>query len=203
MDNSPQDDPQRGGDAKTSTQRAGPNIWVLLLFIGVMGVALLTIPWDRKSIVPYSFFLEQIRQDNILYVKLGQSDGTGQFKEPPEKAPEFDREGKRKEVTEKDAKYHKHFRVILPSDSQSRGVLTKLLGEKNVRYENEPPSNALLVFYMLVLLVPLALFAFFWFSYRRTRDQMMGGGFLAGFSKSPAKRYEGIQQPVTFADVLT
>ncbi len=57
------------------------------------------------------------------------------------------------------------------------------------------------MFYMLVLLVPLALFAFFWFSYRRTRDQMMGGGFLMGFSKSPAKRYEAVSQPVTFKDV--
>ena len=59
----------------------------------------------------------------------------------------------------------------------------------------------LLMFYMLVLLVPLALLAFFWFSYRRTRDQMMGGGFLTGFSKSPAKRYEAVAQPVTFQDV--
>ena len=30
---------------------------------------------------------------------------------------------------------------------------------------------------------------------------MMGGGFLTGFSKSPAKRYEAVAQPVTFNDV--
>ncbi len=57
------------------------------------------------------------------------------------------------------------------------------------------------MFYMAVLLVPLVLFGFFWFSYRRSRDQMMGGGFLSGFSKSPAKLYEAVQQPITFADV--
>jgi cell division protease FtsH len=30
---------------------------------------------------------------------------------------------------------------------------------------------------------------------------MMGGGFLTGFSKSPAKRYEASKQPITFKDV--
>ena len=90
---------------------------------------------------------------------------------------------------------------MLPRDGESRGKLTALLNEKKIPFENETPSNALLMFYMLVLLVPLALLAFFWFSYRRTRDQMMGGGFLTGFSKSPAKRYEAVAQPVTFQDV--
>jgi cell division protease FtsH len=32
-------------------------------------------------------------------------------------------------------------------------------------------------------------------------DQMMGGGFLTGFSKSPAKRYEPSGQTITFKDV--
>ena len=81
------------------------------------------------------------------------------------------------------------------------GTLAALLEQEKTPYDIEPPSNALLMFYMVVLLVPLALFAFFWFSYRRTRDQMMGAGFLSGFSKSPARRYEAVQQPVTFKDV--
>ena len=33
------------------------------------------------------------------------------------------------------------------------------------------------------------------------REQMMGGGFLSGFSKSAAKRYEASQQSVSFKDV--
>jgi cell division protease FtsH len=40
-----------------------------------------------------------------------------------------------------------------------------------------------------------------WMMLRRTRDQVMGGGLLGGFTKSPAKRYEQSTQPVTFADV--
>ncbi|MGH9314233.1 MAG: ATP-dependent zinc metalloprotease FtsH, partial [Vicinamibacterales bacterium] len=50
----------------------------------------------------------------------------------------------------------------------------------------------------------MSLFLFFgiWMMFRRTRDQFMGaGGMLTGFGKSPAKRYEGAKQPITFADV--
>jgi cell division protease FtsH len=48
----------------------------------------------------------------------------------------------------------------------------------------------------------VALIAGLWFMFRRTRDQMLGGGLLSGFSKSPARRYEtGSQTVTTFADV--
>ena len=199
MENSSTDDPKRRGDGKPSLRRTGPNIWVLLLFVGIMAAALLTMQGGRKSLIQYSFFLDQLRNENILEVQIGENEATGLFVTPPPKPSYFDRDGKLK--TDKGETLSKNFRVVLPRDSESRGKLTALLDEEKVRYENEPPSNALLMFYMLVLLVPLALFAFFWFSYRRTRDQMMGGGFLSGFSKSPAKRYEAVQQPITFADV--
>jgi cell division protease FtsH len=54
---------------------------------------------------------------------------------------------------------------------------------------------------MVLLFLPLGLFLFFWLSMRRARSDMMGAGFLSGFSRSPAKRYEGVKQPVTFKDV--
>ncbi|HEV3136979.1 MAG TPA: ATP-dependent zinc metalloprotease FtsH, partial [Pirellulales bacterium] len=44
-------------------------------------------------------------------------------------------------------------------------------------------------------------FGFVYVMFRRARDQFMGGGILGGFSKSPAKRYETTNKPVTFADV--
>ncbi|MFO7906833.1 MAG: AAA family ATPase, partial [Pirellulaceae bacterium] len=163
-----------------------------------MIVALLTIQGERKSTIQYSFFLDQIRDGNVLEVQLGEAEATGEFKAAPDKPPPAD--GKKDQAAE-DEKLHKHFRVVLPRGSESRDALTALLDEEDIPFGHDPPSNTLMMLYMLVLLVPLALFAFFWFSYRRTRDQMLGGGFLSGFSKSPAKRYEAVQQPVTFADV--
>jgi cell division protease FtsH len=198
MANSQQDERRRGGDGTPPLRRAGPNLWIILLLIGVMAAVLFTIQREPTSSIQYSFFLGQIRKGNVLYVRLGETDATGQFKDPPQEADRFDKAGKRIQGTEK---LHKHFRTVLPRDSESRGKLTALLDEQGIPYSHEPPSNALLFFYMVMLLVPLALFAFFWFSYRRTRDQMMGAGFLSGFSKSPARRYEGVQQPITFKDV--
>ncbi|MGM0486286.1 MAG: ATP-dependent zinc metalloprotease FtsH [Planctomycetota bacterium] len=198
MENSSRNEPRRTEDGKPSLRRTSPNIWVLLLFIGVMIVALLTIQGERKSTIQYSFFLDQIRDGNVLEVQLGEAEATGEFKAAPDKPPPAD--GKKDQAAE-DEKLHKHFRVVLPRGSESRDALTALLDEEDIPFGHDPPSNTLMMLYMLVLLVPLALFAFFWFSYRRTRDQMLGGGFLSGFSKSPAKRYEAVQQPVTFADV--
>ncbi|MHB0958990.1 MAG: ATP-dependent zinc metalloprotease FtsH [Pirellulaceae bacterium] len=200
MENSSRDKRAPAGASKAVVRRPGPNIWILLVIFGVMAVALLVVPGQRHSTIPYSFFLEQIQKGNVDYVQLGEQDATGPFREPPSEPDHFDRTGK---LVKGDAKkkLNKHFRVVLPRDGESRGKLTALLDEKEIPFENEPPSNALLMFYMLMLLVPLALLGFFWFSYRRTRDQMMGGGFLTGFSKSPAKRYEAVAQPVTFQDV--
>jgi cell division protease FtsH len=198
MANSPQEDGQRRGDGKPPVRRGGPNLWVILLFIGVMAAVLFTIQREPTSSIQYSFFLEQIRNGNVLHVRLGEAEAVGQFKTPPVESDTFDKEGKR---VKGEAELRKHFRVVLPRDSDSRGKLTALLEQQGVPYDIDPPSNALLIVYMMMLLVPLALFAFFWFSYRRSRDQMMGAGFLSGFSKSPAKRYEAVQQPITFKDV--
>ena len=57
------------------------------------------------------------------------------------------------------------------------------------------------ILYLIAVFLPLGLLLFFWISYRRSRDQFMGGGFLSGFSKSPAKRYEPSDQTMTFQDV--
>ena len=59
-------------------------------------------------------------------------------------------------------------------------------------------TGMLLVVYVLVT---VGLFAGLWFMFRRTRDSFFGGGLLGGFSKSPARRYETGDQPVTFDDV--
>jgi ATP-dependent Zn protease len=64
----------------------------------------------------------------------------------------------------------------------------------------EPNDNTLMIL-MAYFLVPALLFFGLWIMIRRTRDQVMGGGILSGFAKSPAKRYETNKKPVTFADV--
>ena len=50
-------------------------------------------------------------------------------------------------------------------------------------------------------MAPIAILIFFWISYRRSQSQFMNGGFLSGFGKSNAKRYDQDEEPVTFKDV--
>ncbi|NLX56037.1 MAG: ATP-dependent zinc metalloprotease FtsH [Planctomycetaceae bacterium] len=200
MENSSRDSRKPGGELKAAIRRPGPNVWVLLVIVGIMAIALIFAQGPRRSTIPYSFFLEQIEQNNVVFVQIGSQDANGVFQQPPPEFDWIDREGKPKQG-DPQKQLQKHFRVVLPQEGESRQQLIDLLRSKGIKLEIEPPSNALVMFYMFVLLVPLALFAFFWFSYRRTRDQMMGGGFLMGFSKSPAKRYEAVSQPVTFKDV--
>jgi cell division protease FtsH len=59
----------------------------------------------------------------------------------------------------------------------------------------------MMTIWLIAIFLPMALLVYIWISYRRSRDQMMGGGFLTGFSKSPAKRYEPSEQTITFRDV--
>ncbi|HBO46220.1 MAG TPA: cell division protein FtsH [Planctomycetaceae bacterium] len=53
----------------------------------------------------------------------------------------------------------------------------------------------------LYLLFPIGLLVVIWIMFRRTRDQFLGGGVLAGFTKSPARRYESGEKQITFDDV--
>ena len=187
------------GEGKAGVRRPGPNIWVLLAIFGTLALALFVLPGQGRTTIPYSKFIEQIEKDNIELVQLGDQEATGVFRVKTTEPDRVDRNGKL--VPGDPKKTIENFRVVLPRDGDSRGKLTDLLRDKKIYVENEPQSNALIMFYLLLLVVPIALLAFFWFSFRRTRDQMMGGGFLTGFSKSPAKRYEAVAQPVTFNDV--
>jgi len=200
MDNSSRESRKPTSDARPPFRRPGPNLWVLLAIIGVMAMAVLLWRGPQQSTIDYSFFIEQVKQGNVLFVQMGDVEASGLFQTRPPEPPKYNRQGERVEP-DPNKKLFQHFRVVLPRSDGARDELNELLQRQQVEIRNEPPSNALVMFYMLLLVVPLALFAFFWFSYRRTRDQMMGGGFLMGFSKSPAKRYEAVAQPVTFKDV--
>ena len=178
------------GESKTGIRRPGPNVWVLLAIFGTLALALFVLPSQGRSTISYSYFIEQIEKDNIESVQLGDQEATGAFLEEPVEPEYRDRNGKLVPGDPK-KKLKKNFRVVLPRDGDSRGKLTDLLRNKKIHFENEPQSNALIMFYLLLLVVPIALLAFFWFSFRRTRDQMMGGGFLTGFSKSRAQALRG------------
>ena len=200
MEKSSKEGEKNGAGRRSALRRGSPNLWLLLGLLVVIAVMFLSRQGPARSVIPYYFFIEQIAARNVDSVQLGEQDAEGIFKAAPLGPVETAAEGKEK--TEEPKRLHKHFRVVLIRNQQSQEQLRRLLESNAVRYSAAPSSDtALLTVWLIAILLPVALFVFLWFSFRRTRDQIMGGGFLSGFSKSPAKRYEASQQAISFKDV--
>jgi cell division protease FtsH len=207
MEKNPRDERRPSDEGQPTPRRGSPNLWLIFTLLAVLGFFLLLNSGPQRDDVTYDFFLSQIRNGNVLQLRIGEYAAEGVFREPPPRPPTLDvKTGKFEEAvdpkTGEPMLLRQHFRVVLPHrNERALGEMTALLEEHQVRWTNAPPDNSLVILYGILLLVPLVLFFFFWMSYRRSRDQLMGGGFLSGFSKSPAKRYEATRQPITFADV--
>ena len=97
--------------------------------------------------------------------------------------------------------------VVIP-DSEGTSDLKKLLdgrkdekGFEKIPYQYLPQDSTASVILFIAIMAPIAILIFFWISYRRSQNQFMGGGFLSGFGKSNAKRYDQDEEPITFKDV--
>jgi cell division protease FtsH len=101
-------------------------------------------------------------------------------------------------LKDKELKFH----VNLAPSSQRINALEEQLIAQNVKYRVEQPMDPTSTFMIYALAIPLVIMAVMWLSVRRSQSQIFGGGgFLSGFTRSPAKRYEGAKQPITFKDV--
>jgi cell division protease FtsH len=191
---------QRSGDDKPRGRRFGTSTWVLLLILAGILVLMVVNQQPDASPIKLSFLYEQIEAGNVSNLVIGDYEARGRFLTPPEKPAETDDEGK--VITHKEKTYKKNFRVSLPREDESRAKVLDSALKKNLDVTIAPSSDQLMgIVWMVLLMLPIALFVFFWISMRRARSDIMGSGFLSGFSRSPAKRYEGMKQPITFKDV--
>ncbi|WP_231691269.1 ATP-dependent zinc metalloprotease FtsH [Aureliella helgolandensis] len=154
--------------------------------------------------VDYGFFLRQLEGQNIQTLEVNGATAIGTFKVPPEKPAEYNAEGERivpKEDSGEPAKMGRKFFVQLPEGANDRiDLAAEEQPNLNLRYSNANPMQYLTLF--LLFGVPIILLIVVWMMFRRTRDQIMGGGgFLSSFSRSTAKRYEPSDKQTTFADV--
>jgi cell division protease FtsH len=151
---------------------------------------------DERSTISYGVFRQQLEEGNIERVTAQGNVIRGEFADPPpdpEATPGDD--GRR-------PKLHKKFRTTLPMGNVLESPLDqKLLGELGANYNAQPPTDNTGLLLGVYLLVTVLLFAGVWFMFRRARDQVLGGGLMGSFSKSPARRYEATAKPITFDDV--
>jgi cell division protease FtsH len=188
-----------------SPQRRSGNTWMIFL---VLFIAIALMFYDReepRSEIKASFFKEQLDKNNIQSVRIAPLRVLGTFKttvNAPQSADSAPSVATGK--AEKPEQLLKKFYFVRPAgDAYAAKLVSELeAAEGDVEYGFDSPDNtAELLSWMLMigLLVGLPLFLFF--TLRKTRNDIMGGGFLSGFSKSPAKRYEATDQAITFDDV--
>ncbi|MDY0165750.1 MAG: ATP-dependent zinc metalloprotease FtsH [Thermoguttaceae bacterium] len=169
---------------------------MLLVLALVVGILFFNQGTDARSKIAYGVFREQLREGNIAKVEVQGDTLRGEFVTPPP-----DPEGK----TDSDGKtvgLHKRFITTLPSGNVLGSPLDEeLLKQLGDNYRATQPTDGTVWFFAANILIVILLFAALWFMFRRARDQVLGGGLMSGFSKSPARRYELGDRPVTFADV--
>ncbi|QDS93728.1 ATP-dependent zinc metalloprotease FtsH [Roseimaritima multifibrata] len=203
MENTSEKKKRDGGDEGSGGNRRGNNALLLMLvFATVLGIMYFNRSVQRDSIT-YSFFQSELDRGNIESVEIGTTYIYGQFKTPPppEKKPgKSDQDAKSDDGTP--TKLRKEFVTNRLPDDGSLTELKAELKEKGVVVDAIPPDNTIeILSFLMIIGLPLAIIGFFIYTLRRSRGDMMGGGFLSGFSKSPAKRFEMSEQAITFKDV--
>jgi len=210
MSNAPQD-PQ----SENPPRRGSMNLWFFVIFLLVLGMFYVS-AFNTADKIDKSAFENYVVGNRVARVDIGDNRLTGKFNDPPPIKPKTPAKseaaakkqtGNGKQAAEKSAseektdRYRQDFIVYLGTSDESREKLEVFLRDHHVPFGHLPPNNSMNILWMFFLLLPIGILLFFWISYRRSRDQMMGGGFLSGFSKSPAKRYDTGEEKITFKDV--
>ncbi len=192
---------------KSPARPRGPGYWILALLLVAVAVLLLPGTWEKKSHVDLWFFEEQLAEDNIREVIfVGKSELQGTFRERPDAPPKYNDDNvlePQLDRNEKQIRLHENFVVSLEgiSDDRRHSIETQCR-ELGVRQSNKTAKDPAAIFILLIYIaLPIMLIVFLWTMYRRSRDPLSGGGFLSGFSRSPAKRFEGTPEATTFDDV--
>jgi len=194
-------DGKEGGDENPRPKLPG----FLLLFAIVGAVFLLwnffNSPENHGKKVLYSFFLEQLEDDNVLSFRQEGLTITGKWKEQPlrpltlEEQVEVSKGGKPPLNREKiELEYNT---VLSPLEDRT---LIDRLEEHGVI--NEPIDSSPGLFTSLLFgIVPLILILVMFLLIMRRSSDPFGGGMFGSFTRSPAKRFKAAAQQTTFNDV--
>ncbi len=199
--NDPQNE-QQAARASNATRNAPPNKMLVFFVIGflVVGVFLtMSRSVGSKKPITWGEFLQKLAANEILEFNQQSTIGTGKMEELT--AQPGDAENAMSKVV-KTTDFTVHVPLSALADPNLDKRLFDKLGEKYSASSPTDYSNTVtIVSFLLTVGIVVAIF----YMFRRTRDQMMGGGVggLPGFARSPAKRYdiEGTQRPTTFEDV--
>jgi cell division protease FtsH len=165
-------------------------MWLLIVVSIVVLLVVFAGDRKRQSKITWGMFRDQLEEGegNIAEAHSQGMRIYGKFKEPP---PDPKKPGE---------KLREEFETTVPlfvlDDPAFDDKLYEALGDK---YSSAEPTDTTGALLWVSLLVTVALFVGIWMMIRRT--QSMSSGMLSGFGKSPARRYQAGEKPITFEDV--
>lgn len=189
----------KGTSDGDGSRRSGNPVLIAIVIAGLAAMLFLNRTEPRAEITA-SFFQKELAKDNIEQVRIGDLEVTGTFKVRPDK-PVSDEDGA---ASDKKAEpLLKKFVFTRPAGEEYANSLAKQLQAEGITDYAflKPDSTAAFLQILLMLALPLGILFLVFTMIRRSRNEMMGGGFLSGFSKSPAKRFEATDKVIAFGDV--
>jgi len=177
--------------------------WIILIALLVWNVIALLPKNNQAASIPYSTFLDQVKQGNVKSVKISGSSISGVFNNPvlwppatsvsasPTSQPQV-------AATPVKPQSYTQFQTTFP-ETVGDPNLMPLLTQNNVQVDViPPPSPWLTILLSNGLPFLLLILVLFWVGRQATSTTQSP---LLGFGRSKARRYVGAQQSITFADV--
>ncbi|MDD4270611.1 MAG: ATP-dependent zinc metalloprotease FtsH [Pirellulaceae bacterium] len=167
-------------------------MWLLLVAAIVVMLIVFADGQTRRSKINWGFFRLQLEEGNITEIQVEGVDIYGKFRDPP-----LNPDAKRKR---EEGKLREDFvTTVPPYVLEDPNFDDKLFAQLQEKYSVSKPPDTTGFLVWASLLVTIVLFAGVWIMIRRT--QSLSTGMLSGFGKSPARRYQSGDKPVTFEEV--
>jgi cell division protease FtsH len=188
---------QEPSDRETQERpaRRPSGILAALLIVSLLFLLLFYFQEPPRSQITYDVFIQEVERNNVADgVTVGGGVVQGKFKTIPEVTSEGPGGTRQKLLELFEAR-------IGDGENDASGTADFLVKHKVKQVSFDPPPASIFYLNLLFFLSPLLIIGLIIYYLRRTRNDLMGGGFLSGFSRSPAKRFEGSDQQTTFKDV--
>ncbi len=180
----PGDEPRRGMGPVTFLLIAGLVFFAFFLFSNTS---------NHGTQVPYGFFWKQLKQKNVKSVEVHGELLTGEWIAVPDEVPK-DFVGTLK----------LEFNTVLLSDYTGNSELAtelELQAIDGLDVESERQTMSPAMELLTWLSIPLLFLLVMFLMMRRSGDPFGSGGMMGGFIRSPARRFEKSDEPVTYDDV--
>ncbi|MEM9825024.1 MAG: ATP-dependent zinc metalloprotease FtsH [Planctomycetota bacterium] len=200
-----------GGTAREGGRRGGNQSFIIFVVLIALLAVIFLRNTDTTARISLSDFYAELKRKNVDSVIIGQQSVRGKFKLEPlyviedlkkEKAA---KDGELRELSDPEKEAARQFAFNRPAGSEwavdfENRLKAAEVPPKEITYET-PDTTRETIYLLAMFGLPLLVLAVIFFMFRRTRSEMMGGGFLSGFGKSPAKKFEANDKMVTFDDV--